>query len=90
LRGRVEQLFRAVSTAVLDQSVWREQRALADATHNLFDLGDALGAYRERVDTLPPGSAAGGLELLDAAWSQWDAVAARWNISRSESVTCGR
>jgi hypothetical protein len=90
LRGRAEQLFRAVTMAGLDQSVWREQRALADATHNLLDLGDALGAYRDRVDALPPGDAAGGLELLDAAWSQWDAAAARWSISRSEPVPCGR
>jgi hypothetical protein len=90
LHGRAEQLFRAVTTATLDPTVWREQRALADATHNLLDLGDALGGYRDRVDVLPPGDAAGGLELLDAAWSQWDAAAARWSISRWEPIQCGR
>jgi len=90
LHGRAEQLFRGVSTATLDPPVWREQRSLADATHNLLDLGDALGAYRDRVDTLPPGDAAGGLELLEAAWSQWDAAAVGWSISRSEPIACGR
>src|SRR5260370_37185127 len=44
LHGRAEQLFRGVTTATLEPTVWREQRALADATHNLLDLGDALGA----------------------------------------------
>jgi hypothetical protein len=90
LHGRAEQLFRGVTTATLDSTVWREQRSLADATHNLLDLGDALGAYRDRVDTLPPGDAAGGLELLEAAWAQWDAAAAGWSISRAEPIACGR
>jgi len=89
LHGRAEQLFRVVTTATLDQTVWREQRSLADATHNLLDLGDALGAYRDRVDTLPPGDAAGGLELLEAAWSQWDTAAAGFTISRSEPIAYG-
>jgi hypothetical protein len=88
LRGRADQLFVAVSTARLDPNVWREQRAAADAMHGLLDLGDALGAYRDRIDNLPPGDAAGALDLLDKAWSQWDVAAARWKLSRAEAIGC--
>src|SRR5205807_3347177 len=42
LRARAEQLFQSVTTSKIDQSLWREQRKLADATHDLLDLGDAL------------------------------------------------
>jgi hypothetical protein len=89
LNGRAEQLFQAVTTARLDPNVWRDRRDIADATHGLLDLGDILSAYRERIDILPPGDAAASLGLLDKAWGQWDAVAARWNVSRAQAVRCG-
>lgn len=89
LHGRAEQLFQAVTTAQLDPSLWREQRSMADATHDLLDLGQALAAYRERVDVLPPGDASNTLSLLDKAWIQWDGVAGRWGMSRGELVSCG-
>ena len=88
LRGRAEQLFQAVTTAHLDPSLWREQRDIADATHDLLDLGDALAAYRERVDVLPPGDGSNALSLLDNGWAHWDAVAARWGTSRGEPIAC--
>ncbi len=88
LRGRAQQLFESVTTTKIDPSLWREQRRLADATHDLLDLGDALGAYRNRVDVLPPGDAGNALSLLDRAWAQWDTAAARWGISRAESIDC--
>jgi hypothetical protein len=88
LKGRAQQLFQAVTTAQLDPSLWREQRRLADATHDLLDLGDALSAYRDRVDQLPPGDASGALVLLDQSWAQWDAVAARWGTGRAEAMAC--
>src|SRR5258707_1967187 len=88
LRGRAQQLFESVTTTKIDPSLWREQRRLADATHDLLDLGDSLAAYRNRVDVLPPGDAGNGLSLLDRAWAQWDTAAARWAISRAESIDC--
>jgi hypothetical protein len=88
LHGRAGQLFAAVTTAPLDPSLWREQRMLADATHDLLDLADVVGEYRNRVDVLPPGDASSVLALLDSSWSHWDAVAARWGMSRAELVTC--
>jgi len=88
LHGRADHLFTAVTTARIDPNLWRNQRVLADATHDLLDLADALGAYRDRVDTLPPGDASGALTLLDIAWARWDAAAARWSISRAESIGC--
>jgi hypothetical protein len=88
LHGRAGQLFAAVTTAPLDPSLWREQRMLADATHDLLDLADVVGEYRNRVDVLPPGDASSMLALLDSSWSHWDAVAARWGMSRAELVTC--
>jgi hypothetical protein len=88
LHGRAQQLFESVATTKIDPSLWREQRRLADATHDLLDLGDALGAYRNRVDVLPPGDAGNALSLLDRAWAQWDTAAARWAISRAESIDC--
>jgi hypothetical protein len=90
VRGRAELLFQAVTTSRIDPSLWRERRRLGDATHDLLDLGDALGAYRTRIDSLPPGDGAAALGLLDQAWAQWDAVAARWSISRSESIPCAK
>jgi hypothetical protein len=88
LHGRAEQLLLAVTTAALDAKLWREQRRLADATHELVDLGDALSAYRNRLDGLSPGDASGALGLLDKAWAQWDAAAARWGTSRAEPIGC--
>jgi hypothetical protein len=77
-----------VTTTKIDPSLWREQRRLADATHDLLDLGDALGAYRNRVDVLPPGDADNALKLLDQAWAQWDSAAARWGIARAQPIDC--
>src|SRR6266851_3905597 len=89
LHGRAQQLLESVTTTKIDPSLWREQRRLADATHDLLDLGDALGAYRKRIDILPPGDAASALGLLDQAWAQWDTAAARWGIARAEPIDCG-
>jgi hypothetical protein len=89
LHGRADQLFQAVTTARLDPSLWREQRALGDATHDLLDLGETLAAYRDRLDALPPGDASTALGVLDRAWKQWDAVGMRWGMSRGEPLACG-
>jgi hypothetical protein len=89
LHDRASQLFQAITTSGIEGADWRAQREMADASHDLVDLGDSLRAYRDRVDRLPPGDAASALELLDAAWSRWDAVAARWGTARAESVACG-
>jgi hypothetical protein len=86
LRGRADLLFTAVTTARIDPNLWRDQRALGEATHNLLDLADALSAYRDRIDEMPPGDGTAALPLLDKAWSQWEAAAARWGISRSEAI----
>jgi hypothetical protein len=89
LHGRAEQLFRAIIGASIESSLWREQRAMADSAHDAIGLGDALLAYYERIDRLPPGDASGALDLLDRAWTQWETVAARWGLSRSEPIGCG-
>ncbi len=89
VHGRADQLFRMVTTARMDPNAWRTQRALADATHDLLDLSDALSAYRDRVDALPPGDASGALPLLKTAWERWDSAATRWGISHAESIRCG-
>ncbi len=88
LHGRAEQLFQSVTTTRLDASLWRAQRELADATHDLLDLGERLGAYRNRIDVLPPGDATNALGLLDQAWAQWDTAAARWGVGRGEPFDC--
>jgi len=86
--GRAEQLFQAITLATVDPALWREQRAVADAAHDLLDLADALAAYSDRLGALPPGDASSALGLLDRAWRQFDAAAARWGTSRSESIVC--
>jgi hypothetical protein len=88
LHDRANQLFVAISTASLDSTLWRTQREMADATHDLIDLGNALQAYRDRLDGLPPGDASGPLDLLDRAWTRWDSVAGRWGMSRGEPIAC--
>jgi hypothetical protein len=88
LHGRAAQLFESVTTSRIDPGLWREQRKLADATHDLLDLGEALGAYRNRIDVLPPGDAANALGLLDQAWARWDTAAAQWGIGRAEPIQC--
>jgi hypothetical protein len=88
LHGRAEQLFNVISTARLDEQLWRQQRELADDAHALMDLGDALQAYSQRVQSLPPGDASGTLSLLDQAWDRWDAAAASWGLSRAETLSC--
>jgi hypothetical protein len=90
LHGRADQLFQAVTMSSIDPNLWREQRQLADATHDLLDLAHALGAYRDRIDLLPPGDGSSAIGLLDKAWAQWDAAAARWGVSRSEPIGCGK
>ncbi len=88
LRGRAEQLFLAVTASHVDEDLWREQRAIADRTSDLVDLGSALNAYRDRIDRAG-GDARGALAQLDQVWGQWDAAAARWGVSRSEPIGCG-
>jgi len=88
LHGRSEQLQLAVTSASLGSGVWREQRQLADATSELLDLANVLGAYRRQVDELPPGDAGRALPLLERAWSQFETAAARWGKGRSEMIAC--
>src|SRR5207248_5260676 len=88
LRGRADQLLQGVTKTQIDANLWREQRTLADATNDILDLADALLAYRQRIDRLPPGDASGALGLLDSAWAQWEAVATRFGLSRSEPIAC--
>jgi hypothetical protein len=88
LHGRAEQLFLSLTSAQVDSNLWREQRALADATHGLLDLADALTAYRERVDRLPQGDGSGALALLDKAWAQFESSAAAWGLGRAETIGC--
>jgi hypothetical protein len=88
LHGRAENLFQSVATTHIDPNLWREQRKLAEATHDLLQLADRLGACRNRIDVLPPGDAASALGLLDRAWTHWDIVAARWGVGRAEAISC--
>jgi hypothetical protein len=90
LHGRAEQLFQSVTTTKIDPSLWREQRRTADATHALLELGDRLGAYRDRLNVLPPGDATNALGLLDQAWTQWDTAAALWGLGRAEPIDCAQ
>jgi hypothetical protein len=89
LRGRSDQLFQAITTATVDASVWRDQRLLADVAHDVGGVGDALAAYRDRLDGLKPGDAAGALSLLDDAWGRWEQTAARLGLGRAEPIGCG-
>ena len=52
------------------------------------DDGGSSGRLRREFDVLPPGDAANALGLLDQAWAQWDAAAARWAIGRAEPIEC--
>jgi hypothetical protein len=88
LHGRADQLVQAITAGQVDPNVWREQRALADQVHDLLDVGDALRAYRDRIDRIPPGDAASELKLLDNAWLRWEAAAARFSAARSELIGC--
>jgi hypothetical protein len=88
LRSRADQLFQAVTTAQVDASIWREQRTLADVAHDIGDLGDALTAYRDRLDNVRPGDASGALALLDDAWAKWQQTADRIGLDRAESISC--
>jgi hypothetical protein len=89
LRARADQLLQAVTNAQIDTAFWREQRDLADAVYDLLGIGDALVAYRNRIDALPTGDATGALGLLDRAWASWEVSSARFGLSRSEAITCG-
>jgi hypothetical protein len=86
LHGRADQLFQSVTAARVDQSVWREQRLIADVAADIHVVGDSLAAYRDRLDSLAPGDASGALTLLDRAWAQWEATAARLGMGRSEAI----
>ena len=89
LHGRSEQLFLSISTRQLESADWRNQRDWAQASHDLLDLGDALNAYLERVNRLPPGGdGTSSWGLLDAAWAHWHANAANWGVSRAELIGC--
>ena len=85
--GRAEQLFVAVTNTRVDPDLWREQRAIADRTSDLLDLGTALNGHRDRIDRVG-GDATGALAQLEQVWAQWDASAARWGLSRSEAIGC--
>jgi len=88
-RGRAEQLMQQLSTTAVDTNTWRARRELAEAVHGLLDLGDALVAYRMRIDLLSPGGdGSSARHLLDAAWSAWEANAQRWGVSRGELIGC--
>jgi hypothetical protein len=89
LRGRADQLMQAISNTQVDASIWREQRLLADVVHDVGRFGDALAAYRDRLDGLRPGDASGALPLLDDAWAQWEQVAVRAGLTRAEAISCG-
>jgi hypothetical protein len=89
LHGRADQLFQAITSAQLDQSVWREQRMLADLVADIRLVGDALASYRDPLDWLPPGDASGALTLLDRAWAQWESTAGRLGLARAEAIGCG-
>ena len=86
LHGRADQLVQAITTAQVDPDLWRERRVLADQVHDLIDVGDVLGAYRDRVDRIPLGDASSAWALLDRAWLQWDAAAARFGVTRFEHI----
>jgi hypothetical protein len=89
LHGRSEQLLQSVSTALVDQSAWRLQRDLADATSGLLQLGSALNSFRDRIDRLGPGTdGTQAWDLLDRGWALWDASASRWGVSRAELIPC--
>jgi hypothetical protein len=88
LHGRADQLFQAITSTQVDQSVWREQRMLADVVADIRLVGDSLASYRDRVEWLPPGDASGALTLLDRAWAQWQATAGRIGLGRAESMGC--
>lgn len=89
LRGRADQLMQAISNTQVDARIWREQRLLADVVHDVGRVGDALAAYRDRLDGLRPGDASGALELLGEAWDKWEQIAGRIGVSRAEAVGCG-
>ncbi|MDQ3809959.1 MAG: hypothetical protein M3336_06675 [Chloroflexota bacterium] len=89
LHGRAEQLFLQVSAAQLDGSHWRLKRELGEWTSDLLALGEALSAYRARLQVLPSGSdGSASWDLLDRAWARWDTSAAHWGLRRSESIRC--
>jgi hypothetical protein len=89
LRGRADRLFLAVADSRIEAGAWRERRSTADAAHSLIGLGDALAAYRDRVDFLSPGGdGTGAIALLDEAWQAWERSAAAWGQSRTESIGC--
>jgi len=88
LRGRADQLMQAISNTQLDASIWREQRLLADVVHDVGSFGDALAAYRDRLDGMRPGDASGALQLLDDAWAQWEQIAGRVGMTRAEPISC--
>jgi hypothetical protein len=88
LHGRVDQLVQGITAAEIDPNLWREQRALVDKVHDLLDIGDALRAYRDRIDRIPQGDATGELPLLDRAWLLWESAAMRFDVGRSEPIAC--
>jgi hypothetical protein len=89
LHGRAEQLLQQVSKSSVDASTWRQRRELAASTQALLELGDALLAYRTRIDHLAPaGDGSGAWDLLDTAWRRWEASASRLGFSRAEVIAC--
>src|ERR1051326_9135044 len=51
LHGRADQLVQAITGAQINPELWREKRLLADQVHDLLDVGDMLGAFRDRKGT---------------------------------------
>jgi hypothetical protein len=89
LHGRAEQLFLQVSTSPVGAGTWRQRRELAEASQGLVELGNALAAYRSRVDFLGPGGdGSGAWDALDRAWAQWEVNAKRWGLGRAELIPC--
>jgi hypothetical protein len=88
LHGRADLLVQAITTTPIDPNLWREQRTLADKVYDLLQVGDALRAYRDRIDRLPSGDASSALSLLDRAWLRWESAAARFDLTSSEQISC--
>lgn len=89
LQPRGVELHRLVTTSLLDDSVWRERRQLADITIVLADMTDALKAYRDAAGRIAPrtdGSEA--LPRLLRARARWTAAADGLGVVRYESMGC--
>ncbi len=90
LRGRAQQLFLAIARSEVNPAAWREQRDWAQSAQELVDLGDALNAYRARLERIPADSRAMDTQdALDQVWARWESSASQWGASRVERIACG-